>query len=123
MILAQADPVFSGLSSLAAGGAAVLVAGILVYVLRHLSQEGKARDEAMNTMVTKMTEQSDKRDAVIDRLAERFTVTTQATASSFENTATTIHREMRESSERREQELHRLVRDVAKLPHPEESKP
>ncbi|MCA8948922.1 MAG: hypothetical protein KDE27_05425 [Planctomycetes bacterium] len=118
-MIAQTTEALSGLSSLAAGGAALLVAGILVYVLSHLSKEGTKRDEALTKVVDRMSEQSDKRDAVIDRLADRFAATATTTAQSFEQTATTIHREMRESSERRERELHQLVRQVAGLPKEE----
>lgn len=78
---------------LATGGAALLMLVAFVLFLRFLSEERKDRG----------TERADA-NAMVKGVTEKFAETT-----------TTIHRECRESSERREQELHALLREVRKI--------
>ena len=75
---------------LVGGGSAGMIAAFAIYVLRHIA----AMTKESNETVTKVS-------SSVERVAQ-----------SFEQTATSIHKENRESSERREQALHELVRET-----------
>ena len=78
---------------LVGGGSAGMIVAFAIYVLRHIA----AMTKESNETVTKVAGSVEK------------------VAQSFEQTATSIHKENRESSERREAALHELVREHLRI--------
>ncbi len=74
---------------IAGGGAAALVAGLMVWVLRHVSASN-------------------------ERIARTFADSAKAQADSFHETTTTLLREQRTESAQREDKLISVLRDTAR---------
>jgi hypothetical protein len=85
---------------LAGGSAAALVAGLFVFVTKHTTASHE-----------KVSQQFSE---TVDKSNQRFSATIEKQAEVFGATTTTLVREGRESSERREQALQDLLRNVNK---------
>lgn len=88
---------------IAGGGAALLVSGILVFVLKHLDKSHEQCSAAVAKVAADFAATSKETSA-------KFAASSEATSAKFADTALMLHREMRESSERREDTLHQLIR-------------
>lgn len=90
---------------LAGGSAALLVAGILFFVLKHVE---KVSDKSYATIIKVADEFSKcQRDTI-----EKSAAAQRETAEKLAETATIVMREHRESNERQNQALHQLIRDL-----------
>lgn len=90
---------------LAGGSAALLVAGILFFVLKHM--------EKLETKHSATVEKVTGEFSTCQReTAEMSSTAQKETAQKLADTATIVMRENREASERREQALHQLIRDL-----------
>lgn len=85
-------------TQLAGGGAAGLVALLFIYTMRHTS----AAHEKCQTTFSETVKDSNK----------QFADTVKACTEKFGETTTTLLREGRESSERREEQLHQTLREI-----------
>jgi hypothetical protein len=74
---------------LVGGGSATLIVAFAIYVLRHIA----AQTKESNSTIKEVSGHVEK------------------VAKSFEETATSIHKDCRESSERRETALHDLIKE------------
>ena len=94
---------------LGTGGAALLISGLLVWVVRMQQQQHKDSSETA-------TKIADRFASTVEKQATAFAQACHDQQSLFSETTTKLVEDARESHERRETQLYDLVRELRGLP-------